>query len=156
MGGTDVLITNLLSQIMNFTIFKTPTNEHLFGKFSCNKDKATGFLYKLFQNQIEIISVRVLSSKTACQEEVSDYLDFGIAYIVAIVPIFRKQAVSIWIGHTFLSTTGTLILLLVMIHLLSQILKFDYQYWDCTKLLEVILGYLVPDLPRELKERTIF
>lgn len=154
--GIDNMVRKLLSKVMNFTIFEPPSDVEFFGKFSCNKNESNGFTYHLLHNQIQIINGRSISTKNSCKEVINEYMSIGVVQYVAVAPIFQDKAVSIWVGHSLSSTTGIVVLFLVMIHLISRMLKFDHQYWDCTKMMKVILGLSVPELPRELKERIIF
>lgn len=154
--GSDVRISKIFSDVMNFRMILVSSFKEDYEKFDCNKSKATGFHHDILHNLIQFLNIQSIHVSLACEHETNDITLFGLTHYSAVVPIKRVTNYSVSLGTNFLVTTVETLLIGILIFLTAKFFKFSKTIWIYPNIMRAILGLTISQQPWELKERIIY
>ena len=156
MKGTNVPLSLLLAEVMNFKFIGTPSQVEDYGQQDCDKEKMTGLVHKLSHHQINYM-VNQVGTYSSCNPHVLEQTKpTGFWQYCIVVPILFVNTFTLGITRSFLFAGILTILIVILILGISRLLKFNRQTWHLLNIFQLILGASIPRDPKKLQERILF
>lgn len=142
----------LLSELMNFKI-KVP-NITSAGIFSCFRNGTTHQMRALVDGDIHVVGIE-FGRYSPCANKLYEFSrGISTARIVLFVPIIEEESSVELTNHRLSLMIVTVIP--VVVSLTFQLLHFEERVWRMEYILQIIIGFVVPNEPKNKLERAIF
>lgn len=157
--GKDAFIGELFSQSMKFYPSMVPSKKEVFGTFSTNKNKTTGFFNQLLHRKLQYIGTSVIMFNNhqngMKQFQICEFAFFDYEYLVAVVPKLIENS-RMFISKSAFYTIPLLMSIIMISWSLEHLFDFNKKIWNHTTIIHILLGVSVPEQPKKQQERIIF
>lgn len=155
-SGLQVYLRQVLAKVQNFVVSEVSYPGILLGRASCQRNKSTGILYKLYHNEFHFFTTSLVIP-SGCNNNYANTFAFeneNLRYFM-LVPITRTSNKSFSITTSLILGSLT-ICLIIFLCISVKILPVDSQFWSFFSIFQMLLGIGISTDPKNSIDRILF